>query len=59
MVFTHTYSYELSLELQKLGTICPVPPKVKIQATLSLFGIVYMVFVLYTICRNVFSNRIE
>lgn len=49
----------LTLELQKMGSICPVPPKVKIQAALSLFGIVYFVLILYTMMRNIFYNRIE
>ncbi len=57
--FIMSISYELSLELQKIGTQCPVTPKIKIQATLGLFGMVYAVFGLYTICRNVFYNRIE
>jgi hypothetical protein len=49
----------LSLELQKLGSTCPVPPKVKIQAALSLFGIVYFVLIVYTMLRNIFYNRVE
>ena len=50
---------EVSLELQKLGAICPVTPKIKIKATLSIFGLIYLVFVTYTLFRNIFSNRIE
>lgn len=42
-----------------MGSTCPVPPKVKIQAALSLFGIVYFVLILYTMLRNIFYNRIE
>jgi hypothetical protein len=42
-----------------MGTVCPVPPKIKIKATLAIFAMIYVVFVLYTVCRNIFSNRIE
>lgn len=49
----------LSLEISKLGSTCSVTPKVKIQAVMSLFGVVYFIFALYTICRNIFTNRIE
>jgi len=49
----------LTLELQKIGSVCPAPPKVKIKATLALFGIIYGVLVLYTFLRNIFYNKIE
>jgi hypothetical protein len=47
------------IDFHKGGRSCPTPPKIKIQATLALFGCVYVVFALYTILRNICYVRIE
>jgi len=46
-------------EIAKTGSLCPVPPKIKIKALFIIFGFVILVIILYNVLRNIFKERIE
>lgn len=53
------YRAWMMADMRRQGSLCPVPPKIKVQAVTYLFGALALILICYNIFRNVCSVRIE
>ncbi len=49
----------LLTEMIRWGSYCPPTPKVKLQAAVSLFGLIFFIIASYNVLRNICYMRVE
>ena len=46
-------------DIAKTGSLCPVPPKIKIKSLFIIYGFVALIVVVYNVLRNICKEKIE